>query len=84
MLASVLPLSCPLRVLLRQRLLSPFWPDSFPDELSGTIAGQTFECRLDQEGPLISAPNIIVQRFAPLLRGSFNGSNLPLDGEILI
>src|ERR1700722_18731013 len=27
------------------------WPDSFPDELSGTIAGQTFCLCLDQEGP---------------------------------
>jgi hypothetical protein len=43
MLAFAEPLSYPFRVPLRQRLLSPFWPDSFPDKLSGTIAGQTFE-----------------------------------------
>jgi hypothetical protein len=51
MLASAVPLSYPLRVLLRQRFLSAFWPDSFPDELSGTIVGQTSDCRLNQEGP---------------------------------
>ena len=33
MQAFAVPLSYPLRVLLRQRLLSPFWPDSFPDEI---------------------------------------------------
>ena len=61
------------------------WPDSFPDELSGTIVGQTSVLSsLDQERTLISAQNIIVQRFALLLRGSSNGSKLPLGGEILI
>jgi hypothetical protein len=37
------------------------WPDSFPDELSGTIVGQTFDCRLNQARTLISAQDIIVQ-----------------------
>jgi hypothetical protein len=51
MLAFAEPLSYPLRVLLRQRLLSPFWPDSFPDELSGTIVGQTFDCVCIKKDP---------------------------------
>jgi hypothetical protein len=58
------------------------WPDSFPDELSGTIVGQTSYYRLHQEGPLISAPNIIGQRFIEPLPRRPNGSNSPLDGEI--
>jgi hypothetical protein len=51
MLAFAEPLSYPLRVLPRQRLLSPFWPDSFPDELSGTIVGQAFDCAWIKKDP---------------------------------
>src|SRR5271156_4720941 len=38
------------------------WPDSFPDELSGTLAGQTLVVpQSESRSPLISAHNIIVQ-----------------------
>jgi hypothetical protein len=55
------------------------WQDSFPDEFSGTIAGQAFLTTPESRRTLISAQDIIVQRFPLLLPVALNGSNSPLD-----
>jgi hypothetical protein len=51
------------------------WQDSFPDEMSGTIAGQAFLSSPESRRTLISAQDIIVQRFLLLLPAPLNGSN---------
>ena len=57
------------------------WQDSFPDEFSGTIAGQAFLTTPESRRTLISAQDIIVQRIPLPLPVALNGSNSLLGGS---